>query len=257
MPGIVLAILYAMLIWMQLKLDPSAAPAYDIVRKTAGETALLVLRNIAPMGIVVFCVVGLIVLGIATPTEAAAFGVLGTLVVIAIFRRLSWDVIAKSLKSSVNVTVMVFFILLGSFTFSQIFAFSGATDGLIRWATGFDVAPMVIVCIMVLLLLVLGCFIDGISMILITLPVFMPLVVKLGYDPIWFGVIMLVTIEMGAISPPFGLMLYVMMGVSPPGTRFADVVRAGLPFFCCGLALIVLMLLFPRIALWLPGLMGS
>jgi len=256
MPGIVLAILYAILIWTQLKMDPSAAPAYDIVRKSAGDTALLILRNIAPMGIVVFCVVGLIVLGIATPTEAAAFGVLGTIVVIALFRRLSWAVISKSLKSSVNVTVMVFFILLGSFTFSQIFAFSGATEGLIRWATGFDVSPMVIVCTMVLLLLVLGCFIDGISMILITLPVFMPLVVKLGYDPIWFGVIMLVTIEMGAISPPFGLMLYVMMGVSPPGTRFADVVRAGMPFFWCGLALIILMLTFPKIALWLPGLMG-
>jgi TRAP-type C4-dicarboxylate transport system permease large subunit len=114
-----------------------------------------------------------------------------------------------------------------------------------------DIAPMIA------LLLVLGCFIDGISMLLITLPVFMPLIVKLGNDPIWFRVIMLVTIEMGAISPPFGLTLFVMMGVAPPGTRFADVVSAGMPYFFCGLWLIFLMLLFPRIALWLPGLMGS
>jgi tripartite ATP-independent transporter DctM subunit len=256
-PGLVLALLYTMLIWLQLKRDPAAAPAYEVERKSARETLLLMLRNIAPMGIVVFCLVGLIVLGLATPTEAAAFGVLGTLVVVAMFRKLSWKVIYKSLESSLNVTVMVFFILLGSFTFSQVFAFSGATDGLIRWATGFDIAPVVIMLIMIAILLVLGCFIDGISILLITLPVFMPLAAKLGYDPIWFGVVMLVTIEMGAISPPFGLTLYVMMGVAPPGTKFADVVRAGMPYFWCGLVLIFLMLLFPQTALWLPRLTGS
>jgi tripartite ATP-independent transporter DctM subunit len=257
MPGIVLALLYAILIWFQLKRDPAAAPVYEVTRRSAGEILALLVRNIAPMGIVVFCVVGLIVMGVATPTEAAAFGVLGTLIVVAMFGKLTWSVIYKSLHSSLNVTVMVFFILLGSFTFSQVFAFSGATDGLIRWATSFDIAPIVIILIMIALLLVLGCFIDGISMLLITLPVFMPLTVKLGYDPIWFGVIMLVTIEMGAISPPFGLTLYVMMGVAPPGTRFADVVSAGMPYFFCGLWLIFLMLFFPQIALWLPGLMGS
>jgi tripartite ATP-independent transporter DctM subunit len=179
-PGLVLAVLYAMLIWLQLKRDPAAAPVYEIERKSPGETARLVVKNIAPMGIVVFCVVGLIVIGLATPTEAAAFGVLGTLIVVAMFRKLTWNVIYKSLESSLNVTVMVFFILLGSFTFSQVFAFSGATEGLIRWATGFQVPPIVIVLIMIAILLVLGCFIDGISMLLITLPVFMPLAVKLG-----------------------------------------------------------------------------
>src|SRR5438105_6337611 len=198
MPGLVLAALYAGLIWLQLRRDPSAAPVYEVKPRSAGEILVLLVKNIAPMGIVVFCVVGLIVLGIATPTEAAAFGVLGTLVVVAMFRKLTWQVIHKSLHSSLNVTVMVFFILLGSFTFSQVFAFSGATDGLIRWATGFDIAPFVIIRNMIALLLVLGCFIDGISMLLITLPVFMPLCVKLGYDPIWFGVVMLVTVEMGA-----------------------------------------------------------
>jgi tripartite ATP-independent transporter DctM subunit len=256
-PGIILALLYTALISLQLKRDPNAAPAYEVQRKPLGETLQIMLRNIAPMGIVVFCVVGLIVIGIATPTEAAAFGVLGTLVVVAVFRKLTWNVLYLSLKSSLNVTVMVFFILLGSFTFSQVFAFSGATEGLIQWATGFDVAPVVIILIMIGLLLMLGCFIDGISMLLITLPVFMPLAVKLGYDPIWFGVVMLVTVEMGAISPPFGLNLYVMMGVAPPGTRFADVVNAGIPYFFCGIVLILLMIAFPQMALWLPSLMGS
>jgi tripartite ATP-independent transporter DctM subunit len=255
-PGIVLALLYTALIWFQIKRDPNAAPAYEVGRRSAREILMLALRNIAPMGIVVFCVVGLIVIGLATPTEAAAFGVLGTLIVVAMFRKLTWNVIYRSLKSSLNVTVMVFFILLGSFTFSQVFAFSGATEGLIRWATGFDIAPAIIVLIMIGLLLLLGCFIDGISMLLITLPVFMPLATKLGYNPIWFGVVMLVTVEMGAISPPFGLTLYVMMGVAPPGTRFADVVNAAMPYFFCGIALILLMMAFPQIALWLPSFMG-
>lgn len=255
-PGVVLALLYTALIWFQLKRDPNAAPAYEVDRRSWREVLVLAMRNIAPMGIVVFCVVGLIVIGLATPTEAAAFGVLGTLVVVAMFRKLTWDVVYLSLKSSLNVTVMVFFILLGSFTFSQVFAFSGATEGLIRWATSFDIAPVIIILIMIGLLLVLGCFIDGISMLLITLPVFMPLATKLGYDPIWFGVVMLVTVEMGAISPPFGLTLYVMMGVAPAGTRFADVVSAAMPYFFCGIALILLMMLFPQIALWLPGFMG-
>jgi tripartite ATP-independent transporter DctM subunit len=256
-PGLVLALLYTVLIWFQLKRDPAAAPSYEVQRRSGREILALMVKNIAPMGIVVFCVVGLIVIGIATPTEAAAFGVLGTLVVVAIFRKLTWNVIYLSLKSSLNVTVMVFFILLGSFTFSQVFAFSGATEGLIQWATSFDVTPVVILVIMISLLLILGCFIDGISMLLITLPVFMPLAVKLGYDPIWFGVVMLVTVEMGAISPPFGLTLYVMMGVAPPGTRFADVVNAGIPYFFSGIVLILLIMMFPQMALWLPSFMRS
>lgn len=254
-PGIVLAALYVALIWFQLKRDPEAAPAYEVGVRGLSETLLLVLRNIAPMGIVVFAVVGLIVLGIATPTESAAFGVLGTLIVVAMFRKLSWRVLFKSFESSLKVTIMVFFILVGSFTFSQVFAFSGATNGLIEWATSFEVPPVAIILIMFALLVVLGCFIDGISMLLITLPVFMPLAIKLGYDPVWFGIVMLVAIEMGGISPPFGLMLYVMMGVAPPGTKFADVVRAAIPYFFCGIALFFVMLFFPQIALYLPSLM--
>jgi TRAP-type C4-dicarboxylate transport system permease large subunit len=152
---------------------------------------------------------------------------------------------------------MVFFILLGSLTFAQILAFSGTTNGLINWATSFNLSPTSMVLIMFGILVILGCFVDAISMLLITLPVFMPLAKAVGYDPVWFGVVMMVSIVLGGLSPPFGLTLFVMMGVAPADTRFGEVVRAGLPYFFAGVVLFVLLVLWPQLALYLPSLMAG
>jgi len=150
---------------------------------------------------------------------------------------------------------MVFFILMNSTVFSQILAYSGASAGLLNWVSGFDVHPLWILGAMFLVLLLLGMFMDGVSMMLISVPIFFPLAQHLGFDLIWFGLFVLVTIEMSGTTPPFGLLLYVMLGIAPQGTTLFQVASAAYPFLICDAILLVLLVIFPSIALFLPSLM--
>ena len=253
-PGLVLAIFYILTIWLQVRHNPMAAPAYDVEAASAFEKLRMIAVYILPMSLVVFSVVGLILLGITTPSEAAAFGVLSVIVLSACYGGLNWKMLAKSLEGTLRVTVMVFFIILASKTFSQILAFSGATSGMIKWATAYEFSGMVMLLIMFAVLLVLGMFVDAISMMLLTIPIFFPIAQALGFDPIWFGLIMLLAIEMSGTTPPFGLLLFVMQGVAPAGTTYWMIVRAAMPYLFCDLILLILLIAMPSLALWLPGL---
>ena len=254
-PGFLLALLYAGMIAVQVLLDPTGAPSYEVARAAWRDKVRAVAVNIVPMSVVVFMVVGLIVLGVATPSEAAAFGVLGVLVLAAAFRLLTWKAITQSLESTVKVAGMVFFIIISSSVFSQLVAYSGASAGLLRWATSFEVSVTVMLLSMFAVLLMLGMFMDPVSMILISVPIFMPLVGVLKLDPVLFGLFVLLVLEMSQTTPPFGLLLYIMLGVAPKGTTLAQVATAAFPFLVCDTILLVLLLLFPAIALYLPGLM--
>ncbi|QDL93715.1 TRAP transporter large permease [Paroceanicella profunda] len=253
-PGVILAGMYVVLIRTQIALDPEATPSYVPEKVSRGEMVRALLVEVAPMGLVIFCVIGLILLGWATPTESAAFGALSVVALAALYGRLSWRAIVMSLRGAVVVSGMMFMIILGSTTFSQLLAFSGASSGLIGWATGFTVSPYVMLLAMVLVLIVLGMFMDQLSIMMLTLPIFMPLIGTMGFDPIWFGVVMLLALELSLATPPFGMLLFVMLGVSPPGTTITQVARAALPFIGCTLLLIVLLTIFPGLALWLPGM---
>ncbi len=255
LPGIVLATLYAAMIALQIKFDPTAAPSYEIEEISWSRKLLLVCTNILPMGLVVFMVVGFILLGISTPTEAAAWGVLGVVILAIAFRSLTWKAIVASLRGSIGTAGMVFFILINSTVFAQLLARSGATQGMLDWATGFDVAPIIILAIMFLVLLALGMFMDQVSMMLITVPIFFPLAAQLGYEPIWFGIIVLLALEMSLTTPPFGLLLFIMLGVAPKGTTLPQVALAAAPFLVCDAILVLLLVGFPTLALYLPGLM--
>jgi tripartite ATP-independent transporter DctM subunit len=257
LPGLILAAMYIVVVFVQVRIDPTAAPPYDVDPVPLRQRLKGVAINVLPMGIVIFFVIGFMMLGLATPTEAAAFGVFGAFLLAAIYGRFTWALVRKSMLGTLKVTVMVLFIILASTTFSQIFAFSGATNGIIKWATGFDLAPMLLVLAMFGIILILGCFIDGVSILLITLPVFMPLIKAMGYDPVWFGVIMLIGIEMGGLTPPFGLQLFVMQAVAPPGTRFEQVVRSAVPYLGCNVVIVFMIMAVPAIALWLPSLMAK
>jgi len=253
-PGVVLALLYAGLIVVQLWINPNAAPSYTVDDVPWARRLRSVAINIVPMAFLVFVVVGFIVLGIATPSESAAFGVLGVLILALAFRRLSLRAIRTSLVSTVRVTGVIFFIIMGSTVFSQLLAFSGASSGLLGLATSIDASPLILLLIMIILLLALGMFMDQVSMMLITIPVFFPLIQILGYDPIWFAIVMLITMEMSLTTPPFGLLLFIILGVAPKGTRLADVVRAAAPYLLCDAILIGLLIAVPAIALFLPNL---
>ena len=255
-PGVLLALLYVATIRIQLAIDPDAAPGYAAERASGREIARALLLQVAPMGLVVFAVIGLILLGWATPTESAAFGALSVVALAALYRKLTVEALVKSFRGALAVTAMMFLILLGSTTFSQILAFSGATAGLVGWGTGFAVSPYATLAAMIAVLVVLGMFMDQLSMMMLTLPVFVPLAVGSGFDPVWFGVMMLLALELSLATPPFGLLLFVMLGVGPPGTRLGEVVRAALPYIGCTLLLMALLTAFPAIALYLPALMA-
>jgi len=256
-PGLLLAAMFAATIRIQIAIDPDAAPGYAAERATLGEIAYAIATDILPMGIVIFAVVGLILLGWATPTESAAFGTLAVTILAAIYRKLTWVSVVDAMKGTLKVSAMMLMIIVGSTTFSQILAFSGASTGMISYAMGFEFGFYTILALMFLVLIILGMFMDQLSIMMLTLPIFMPLAATYGFEPIWFGVIMLLALELSLATPPFGLLLFVMVGVSPPGTTIGQVARAAFPYIACTLLLVVILVLFPQLALWLPGLMRS
>ena len=257
LPGLVLAVLYSILIYVQVKLDPDAAPEYEVDSTTIAEMLWAVVVNVLPFGFVVFSVIGVIILGIATPTEAAGFGALGVIVMAIIYRVLTWGILVKAFAGSVRVTAMVLLIILASSTFSQLLAFTGASSGMIEWAIQVELAPLIMLLIMFGVLLVLGMFMDQVSMMLLTVPIFFPLAQTLSFDLIWFALIMLLALEISLTTPPFGLLLFVMMGVAPKGTTLWQVAVAAAPYIGCAFIVLVLLIIFPDLALYLPSLMGS
>lgn len=253
-PGLVLACLYMLTIWIQTRIDPSAAPAYDVESIPVSQKLWLVLRDVVPMVGLMALIVLMMLNGLATPSEAAAFGAMGALVLAALFRALTIKALIASVTGALRVTLMAYLIVFGSATFSQILAFSGASSGLIAWATSYDLPPLAMLLAMFCVLLVLGMFMEQISMMLLTVPIFFPLAIQLGFDPIWFALIMLLGLEIGFTTPPFGLLLFVMKGVAPPDTTMRDIYLAAMPFIGCSLLLVGLLVAFPPLALWLPGL---
>ena len=255
LPGFVLAALYAGMITIQLVLYPEGAPAYEVERTSWKEKLYQVVVNILPMGLIVFMVIGFIVLGWATPSESASFGVVGVVILAAAFGVFTWESFRTSLIGTIRVVGMVFFILMNSTVFSQLLSLSGASRGLVQWATAFDVPPLVILGVMFLVLIMLGMFMDPVSMMLITVPIFYPIATQLGYDPVWFSLIVLMALEMSATTPPFGLLLFIMMGMVK-GTTLWQVAIAAAPYLLCDLILVGILIAAPGLALYLPSLMN-
>lgn len=254
LPGLVLAGFYMATIWIQTRLDPDAAPQYALETVSLTRKLKLVLTDILPMISVMILIVALMLLGFATPSEAAAFGALGAIVLAVIFRCMTWEAFKLSVIGALKVTLMAYLIVFGSATFSQLLAFSGASSGLIQWATSFDLAPILMLLAMFAVLLVLGTFMEQISIMMLTVPFFFPLAQVLGFDPIWFAIIMLLALEISFSTPPLGLLLFVMKGVAPQGTTMREIYAAALPYIACSILLVALLIVFPSIATWLPSL---
>lgn len=255
-PGVLMAALYATYIILRSWLQPSLAPPYEIVHTPWSDKLLSMVKYVLPLGFIVFLVIGVIFAGVATPSEAAATGALGTIILAAVYRKLNWNMIKTSFTSTYQVTVMIFMIIAGALAFSQIVAYSGASRGLVDFATNLALPPLAIVGAMLIVSLFLGMFINLVAIMMLTLPLFIPVVLALGFNPVWFAVLYLLTLEMGATSPPFGLALFVMKGVAPAGTTMGDCYKAALPFLGCDLIVLILILFIPAISQWLPNLMG-
>ncbi|MBN2125960.1 MAG: TRAP transporter large permease subunit [Deltaproteobacteria bacterium] len=255
LPGILIAFCYASYVVVRALLQPHLAPPFEVpeipLRTKIRETMI----HVAPLGLIIFLVIGLIFLGVATPSESAALGALGILVLAALYGKMNLDILKKSILGSVRITSMMFVIIVGSMTFSQIMAFSGASAGLIQVVTSLDLPPMMVLMSMQVMLLFLGCFMDNLSMVMVAIPIFLPIVQALHFDTLWFSLIMLINMEMANTTPPFGLLLFVMKGVAPPDTTMAHIYKAGIPFLLCDAFVMALVMIFPQLALFLPGLM--
>jgi tripartite ATP-independent transporter DctM subunit len=252
LPGIILAAMYAVMIAAWLKIDPSAAPAYDVETPPALEKVVIFLRDILPMLSIIVFVIAITVWGVASPIESSAFGAVGVLILGLAYRVLTFENVAKSCLAATRITVMALVIIFGSATFSQLLGFSGASAGLIKWATAFEFTPLTMLLIMFGIMILLGMFMDQLSMMLLTVPIFFPLAKQYGWDLIWFGIILMMSFEISYTTPPFGLLLFVMQGVAPRGTTFASIVAASLPYMICALVLVGLIVAVPEIATWLP-----
>jgi tripartite ATP-independent transporter DctM subunit len=196
-------------------------------------------------------------MGWASPTEAAAVGCAASVIAAAAYGKLTSAALGRALMETTKIAVMILFIIVASTTFSQILSFSGATRGILRLMSGVQIEPLVIVLLMLGLLLILGAFMDQISMIMVTLPFFIPLVGLFGIDPLWFAVLMLICMEISFMTPPFGLLIFVMKGVAPRGITLSQVYRAAAPFVLLQLLVLVLLIAWPPLATWLPAQMQA
>jgi tripartite ATP-independent transporter DctM subunit len=255
-PGLILSVAFVGYIVVRVMLNPALAPATEIEERHGWAKYELLVLYVIPLISIFVVVIGAMSGGIATPTESAALGAIATMGLAAAYRALTHKALLHALRGTVIISAMILFIILGATTFSQILSFSGATDGIVTAIFSHGLSPSAILAGMLLLLIFLGIFVDQVSMMLITLPVFMPVVQRLNIDLIWFGVLYLICMQLGLLLPPHGLLLMTMKGVAPPSVTMADIFRAIVPYVIMSLLLLVLLILLPAVATFLPALIG-
>lgn len=255
LPGLLLAALYFAYVMIACTIRPSLAPAEPQLPMSLRRRLMPLITQVLPLLFIVIIVVGSILGGFATPSESAALGSVATVIAAAGYRVLTIDALKAALMGTVRTSALILIIISGSITFSQILSFSGASRQLIQVIVGIGLEPFILVLAMLLVALLLGMLMDQLSIMLITLPFFMPLIAQAGIDPIWFGVMMLVALEVGLITPPFGLLLFIMQSVAPPGTTMRSILLSITPYITLELIGLALIFMFPAIALWLPSML--
>jgi tripartite ATP-independent transporter DctM subunit len=254
-PGFVMAGMFLAYIVVQAMRRPHLAPSADgsDVQGWARWGPLLV--NVTPLVAIFVLVIVAMSAGWATPTESAAIGALATVAVCMLYRSLTVTALIDALAGTAAISCVILFIIVGATTFSQILAFSGATNGLVSLVQGAGLPGWLVLGGMIAMLLLLGCFVDQVSMMLITLPFFMPLVQHFAWDPLWFGVVYLICMQLGLLTPPFGMLLFTMRSVAPKSIATSEIFAAVMPYVFMGLFAIVLVLLWPGLATGLPALL--
>jgi len=254
-PALIMATLFFGYIIIRCWRNPAIAPPYDVAQLSWRERTMPFLKFVLPLMSLFVVVVGSIIGGVATPTESAAFGAAGALLAAAAYRRLAWRSFVVSVRETLRFTVMTLFIIAGSITFSQIMAFTQASDGLSGLISGAGLSPLAVLLGMLGILLFLGCFMDQVSMMMITSPLFMPLAEQLGFDVVWFGVLMLMVLEISLATPPFGLLLFVAKGAAPD-TSMREIIVSVAPFIVIALGVVALLIAVPDLTLVLPRMMA-
>jgi tripartite ATP-independent transporter DctM subunit len=254
LPGLIIAGLFFAYVTVRCAVNPSLAPAYSIERLDLWQRWRPFIANVLPLLAIFVAVVGSMLGGLATASESAALGAFASLIAAVCYRKLTWSALVVSLIETGKISAMIFLIAAASLTFSQILSFSGATQGFLAGVGDLAASPFVLLLAMLAMVLILGCFVDPLSIMMITLPFFMPLIRTAGIDQVWFGISMLLCLEIGFLSPPFGMLLFVMKGVAPAETTMREIIRAAIPFVLLQLVALAIILTEPAIVTWLPSL---
>lgn len=252
-PGLVLALLFALYVALRVRLNPSLVPPRETERASWSERWISLFKCL-PFCIIIFMVLGFILFGISTPSEAAATGAVGAMVVAAVYGRLSMPVLSRALLATARLTSMVFMVITGAVLFGQILALSGAESSLNLWLVQLDLPPVLLAAALLGLLLVLGTFIDTLALIVLLAPLFSTLIVPAGINPVWFFLLFLMTLPIGSMTPPVGSMIFVLKGAIP-NSRIMDLYKAGLAM--AGVSVIGMIIVFfvPDLATVLPDFM--
>jgi tripartite ATP-independent transporter DctM subunit len=251
-PGVLLAIAFVAYIVARATLSPALAPAFAQDEATGWQRWRPLVVYVTPLVLIFVIVIAAMAAGWATPTESAAIGAVATVLVAWLYRSLSLSSLMKALLGTAAISGIILFIIVGATTFAQVLAFSGATNGIVAAVQAASANPWTVLVGMMLILLALGCFIDQVSMMLLTLPFFVPLVQHLGFDPVWFGVLYLICMQLGLLTPPFGMLLFTMRTVAPRQITMGQIFGAVTPYVILGLLMLALVMVFPQLAVWLP-----
>jgi C4-dicarboxylate transporter, DctM subunit len=250
-PGIVLALVFMALILLLSLRNGSAASRREAKSPSIGAR-LRLLGDLVPIGFVFLIIMGSLYSGLATPTESAALGVIAALAVAWWKKRLTFAVMHDSFRSTIRTTGMVMLIIVAAFYLNFVLSLIGLPQAVTHWVKGLGISPLETIWLLFLIYLILGCFLETLSMMITTIPVVTPLVVALGFDPVWFGIFVVLMCELALITPPVGMNLFVVHGIRRPGADINDVIFGVLPFVLAMMAFTAALIYFPELALWLP-----
>ncbi|MFN3209072.1 MAG: TRAP transporter large permease subunit [Roseovarius sp.] len=251
-PGLILAGSYIAYIVVRTWINPELAPTPPDIQEVPLREKLLKLKSLILPGFVVVGVLGSIYAGIATPTEAAAVGVLGAALSSLVARRFTFSMLSDSATDTLRVTAMILWITIGARAFISTFVATGGADTMLNFVETLEASRWLVLAAMMLILIFLGLFLDEIGIILLCVPVFLPIITALEFDPLWFGVLFMITAQMAYITPPFGYTLFYLKGVLPEGIGIGQVYRGVVPFFLIQVAVLILFALVPGLVTWLP-----
>jgi len=252
-PGFICASMYIAYILIRSYFQPGLAPSVE--EKVTWKMRWVSLREVFIPALLVVVILGSIFAGIATPSEAAGVGAFGALLCCIIYRKFTWKVISSSCMETLKITGMVLWILVTATLFGQVYASAGAQGMVMELVGGLEINRWFILITMQVILLIFGMFMDDFAIIIICAPIFMPIAKSLGFDPIWFGIVFILNMQVAYMTPPFGWCLILMKGIAPPGITTGDIWRSVPPFVGIQLLVLALTMVFPALALWLPGLM--
>nr|WP_319396171.1 TRAP transporter large permease subunit [uncultured Desulfobacter sp.] len=254
-PGVLLACMYMLYIVIRCHFNPEMGPAIPEEERASFKEKLVALRGLVLPALLIMTVLGCIFFGVTSPTEAAAVGAAGSMFCALVRGTLSWKIVKESALKTLNISSFTAFIIIGAVVFSTVYTGLGATQLIQSTIASLNVNPWIIVILMQLSFFVFGMFLDDMAILFLCMPIYIPIIKALGFDPVWFAVLYVVNMQMAYITPPYGINLFYMKSVAPKGVTMGDIYVSALPFILIQLVGLILLMVFPQIILWLPNML--